>query len=252
MSGHSKWATIKRKKGAADAKRGQVFTRLTREIVMAAREGGGETDSNFRLRLAIEKARAQNMPKENIERAMRRGTGQDKEGSAFEQVFYEGYGPHGVAMMIECVTENRNRTVADIRHILARSGGNMGEAGSVGWQFSRQAYFSVPAKGNDFDTIFMLAAEGGADDVSQDAETIEIAGSVDVFKSVLDQLRAENIQPEEAELRMVANQEMELSVDESLQVMRCIESLEELDDVQNVYSNLRISDEVMAAMAGEE
>jgi YebC/PmpR family DNA-binding regulatory protein len=252
MSGHSKWATIKRKKGAADAKRGQVFTRLTREIVMAAREGGADVDSNFRLRLAIEKARSQNMPKDNIERALRRGTGQDKEGVAFEQVFYEGYGPHGVAMMIECVTENRNRTVAEIRHILSRSGGNMGEAGSVSWQFTRQAYFAVPAKGVDFDTVFMLAADGGAEDVSQEDETIEINAPVEAFKTILDQLRAAKIHPEDAELRMVADQEMELTIDETMQVMRCIESLEELDDVQNVYSNLHISDEVMAALSEEE
>lgn len=252
MSGHSKWATIKRKKGAADAKRGQVFTRLTREIVMAAREGGGDVDSNFRLRLAVERARSQNMPKENIERAIRRGTGQDKEGAAFEQVFYEGYGPHGVAMMIECVTENRNRTVADIRHILSKSGGSMGEAGSVGWQFSRQAFFSIPAEKVDFDTVFMLAAEGGAEDVTQEDGVIEISGPVEAFKTISDQLRSANIQPEEAELRMVPNQEMELGREETLQVMRCIEALEELDDVQNVYSNLYISDEVMAALASED
>jgi YebC/PmpR family DNA-binding regulatory protein len=252
MSGHSKWATIKRKKGAADAKRGQVFTRLTREIVMAAREGGADVDSNFRLRLAIERARAQNMPKENIERGVRRGTGQDKEGTVFEQVTYEGYGPHGVAFMIECVTENRNRTVAEIRHLLSRSGGNMGEAGSVGWQFTRQAYFSIPARGIDFDTIFMLAAEGGAEDVTQEEDNYEINAPVEAFKTIIDQLRAANVHPEEAELRMVANQEMELSSDQTMQVLRCIESLEELDDVQNVYSNLHISDEVMAALEGEE
>ena len=252
MSGHSKWATIKRKKGAADAKRGQVFTRLTREIVMSAREGGSDPESNFRLRLAVERARAQNMPKENIERAIKRGSGQDKEGAAFEQVYYEGYGPHGVALMIECVTENRNRTVAEIRHILTKSGGNMGEAGSVGWQFSRQAYFAVPAKNTDFDTVFMLAAEGGADDVTQEDETFEISGPVEVFKTISDQLRAAHLVPEEAELRMVANQEMELSPEETMQVMRCIETLEELDDVQNVFSNLHISDEVMAALASEE
>ena len=183
MSGHSKWATIKRKKGAADAKRGQVFTRLTREIVMAARDGGGDVDSNFRLRLAVEKARAQNMPKDNIERGIRRGTGQDKEGTVFEQVYYEGYGPHGVALMVECVTENRNRTVAEIRHLLTRVGGNMGEAGSVSWQFSRQAYFALPAKGLDFDTVFMLAAEGGADDVTQEEDMIEISAPVESFKT---------------------------------------------------------------------
>lgn len=252
MSGHSKWATIKRKKGAADAKRGQVFTRLTREIVMAAREGGGDTDSNFRLRLAVEKARSQNMPKDNIERAVRRGTGQDKDGAAFEQVYYEGYGPHGVAMMIECFTENRNRTVAELRHLLTRSGGNLGEAGSVGWQFTRQAYFSLPAKGLDFDTVFMLAAEGGAEDVMQEDDVIEITAPVESFKTILDQLRTAKIHPDEAELRMVANQEMELSPDQTMQVMRCIESIEELDDVQNVYSNLHISDEAMEALAGEE
>lgn len=252
MSGHSKWATIKRKKGAADAKRGQVFTRLTREIVLAAREGGGDADSNFRLRLTIDRARAQNMPKENIERAIKRGTGQDKDGVVFEQVVYEGYAPHAVALMIECVTENRNRTVAEIRHILTRSGGNMGEAGSVGWQFTRQSYFSIPAKDVIFDDVFMLAAEGGAEDVTQEEDLIEIVGPVESFKTIVDQLRAADLHPEDAELRMVPNQEIELSVDQTMQVMRCIEALEELDDVQNVYSNLHISDEVMASLESEE
>jgi YebC/PmpR family DNA-binding regulatory protein len=252
MSGHSKWATIKRKKGAADAKRGQVFTRLTREIVMSAREGGADVDSNFRLRLAIERARAQNMPKDNIERAMRRGTGADKEGTVFEQVTYEGYAPHGVAVMVECVTENRNRTVAEIRHLLSRAGGNMGEAGSVGWQFTRQAYFAIPADGVNFDDVFMLAADGGAEDVTQDGDLIEITAPVEAFKTVSDQLRTANLHVEEAMLRMVANQEMELNVDQTMQVLRCIESLEELDDVQNVYSNLHISDEVMTALENEE
>jgi YebC/PmpR family DNA-binding regulatory protein len=219
---------------------------------MAAREGGGDVDTNFRLRLAIERARAQNMPKENIERGIRRGTGQDKEGAAFEQVFYEGYGPHGVAMMIECVTENRNRTVADIRHLLSKSGGGMGEAGSVGWQFSRQAFFSIPQDKTDFDTVFLLAAEGGADDVTQEDGAIEISGPVEAFKTISDQLRSAHIHPEDAELRMVPNQEIELSREETMQVLRCIEALEELDDVQNVYSNLHISDEVMAALAAED
>lgn len=252
MSGHSKWATIKRKKGAADAKRGQVFTRLTREIVMAARDGGGDPDTNFRLRLAVDRARAQNMPKENIERAIKRGTGQDKEGAAFEQVTYEGYAPHGIALMIECVTENRNRTVAEIRHILTRSGGSMGEAGSVGWQFTPQAYFAIPAANVNFDDVFMLAAEGGADDVTQEGDMIEITGPVDAFKTIVDQLRAANIQPEEAMLRMSPNAEIELAPDQTMQVMRCIEALEELDDVQNVYSNLNISDEVMSSLEDAE
>jgi len=251
MSGHSKWATIKRKKGAADAKRGAVFTRLTREIVMAAREGGGDTDSNFRLRLAMDKARQQNMPKENIERAVKRGTGESKDGASFEQVYYEGYGPHGVAMMIECLTENRNRTVAEIRHILTRSGGNMGEAGSVGWQFTRSAYFALPAKGQDFDSVFELAVEGGADDVNLEEDMIEIVAPVERFKSIIDRLRTARFQIDDAEVRMLPNQEMELGVDQTLQVLKTVESLEELDDVQNVFHSLKISDEAMAALEAE-
>jgi YebC/PmpR family DNA-binding regulatory protein len=192
------------------------------------------------------------MPKDNIERAIRRGTGQDKDGAAFEQVIYEGYAPHAIALMVECVTENRNRTVAEIRHILTRSGGNMGEAGSVAWQFKRQAYFALPAKGVDFDEVYMLAAEGGAEDVTLEDDVIEVVGPVEAFKTISDQLRAANLQPEEASLRMVANQEIDLGPDETMQVMRCIDALDELDDVQNVYSNLHISDEVMASIESEE
>ncbi len=248
MSGHSKWATIKRKKGAADAKRGQVFTRITREIVMAARESGGDAESNFRLRLAIEKARSSNMPKDNIDRAVKRGTGESKEGEIFEQLYYEGYAPHGVALMIECVTENKNRTVSEVRHVLTRLGGNMGEAGSVGWQFKRIAYFSIPAEGQSFDKIFELAVDGGADDVTQDEGYIEIIAPVDHFKTLSDKLRAANIQPEDAELRMIPNQAADLGVEETLQVMRTVEALEELDDVQNVFTTMNISKEALAAL----
>lgn len=252
MSGHSKWATIKRKKGAADAKRGQVFTRLTREILMAAREGGGDVDSNFRLRLAVDRARGQNMPKDNIERAIKRGTGSEKDGVVLEEVTYEGYGPHGVAILVECFTENKNRTVAEIRHILSRSGGNMGEAGSVGWQFTRQAYFSLPSEKVSFDVVFELAVEGGANDVAEEDGIIEIYAPVETFKVLSDKLRAANLHIEEAELRMVANQEMEMTAEQTMQVMRCVEALEELDDVQSVYSNLHISDELMAVLESEE
>ncbi|HVP20982.1 MAG TPA: YebC/PmpR family DNA-binding transcriptional regulator [Anaerolineaceae bacterium] len=248
MSGHSHWATIKRKKGASDARKGQVYTRLAREIAMAAREGGGDIESNFKLRLAVDKARDQNMPKDSIDRAIKRGTGESKDGAVFEQIFYEGYAPHGVALMIECVTENKNRTVAEVRHTLTRSGGNMGEAGSVGWQFTRASYFAIPAAGNDFDKIFEIAVEGGADDVMQDDDLIEIVGPVEVFKKISDLLRAAKIHVSDANLRMIPNQEIELDVDKTLQVMRTIEALEELDDVQNVFSNLRISDAAMAAM----
>jgi YebC/PmpR family DNA-binding regulatory protein len=248
MSGHSHWATIKRKKGASDARKGQVYTRLAREIAMAAREGGGEIESNFKLRLAVDKARDQNMPKDSIDRAIKRGTGESKDGAVFEQMTYEGYAPHGVALMIECVTENKNRTVAEVRHTLTRSGGNMGEAGSVGWQFTRASYFAIPSAGNDFDKIFEIAVDGGADDVTQDEELIEITGPVEIFKKLSDLLRAAGIHVADANLRMIPNQEIELEVDKTLQVMRTIEALEELDDIQNVFSNLHISDEAMAAM----
>jgi YebC/PmpR family DNA-binding regulatory protein len=251
MSGHSKWATIKRKKGAADAKRGQVFTRLTREIVMAAREGGGDPDSNFRLRLAIDKAKAQSMPKDNIDRAVKRASGEGKEGEVYEEVFYEGYAPHGVALIIECVTENRNRTVAEVRHLLTRSGGSMAEIGAVSWQFKRAASFSFPVQKMNFDKVFELAVEGGADDVVQDDEEISVVAPVESFKTLSDRFRAANMMPEEAGLSMIPNQELELNVEHTLQVLRTIDGLEELDDVQNVYSNLKISEEAMAAMESE-
>src|SRR5512143_1519290 len=213
MSGHSKWSTIKRKKGAADAKRGAVFTRLTREIVMAAREGGGDPNANFRLRLAVDKARSENMPKDNIERAVRRGTGEDKDAAAFEQVTYEGYAPHGVAVMIECVTDNRNRTVAERRHALTHSGGTMSARGPGAWQSDRVAYFAFPASALSYDKAFELGVEAGANDVNDDNGTIEIIGPVDTFKDIADRLHAAGVQPDEAGLRMVPKQELELGVD---------------------------------------
>lgn len=248
MSGHSHWATIKRKKGASDAKKGAVYTRLARELAMAARAGGGDPEANFSLRLAVEKARTQNMPKDSIERAIKRGTGESKDGTVLEEMTYEGYAPHGVALVIECVTENRNRTVAELRHALSRAGGNLGESGSVGWQFRQAAYFAVPDTGSNFDKVFELAVEGGADDVQTDGETIEIISPVENFKIMVDSLRNAKITPEEAELRMLPNQELELEVAPTLQVLRTIEVLEEIDDVQNVYSNLKVSDEALAAL----
>ncbi len=248
MSGHSHWATIRRKKGAADAKRGQVFTRLAREIVIAAREGGGDPSTNIRLQYAIDRARAQNMPKDNIERAIKRGTGESKEGNAFEEAMYEGYGPHGIALIMSVVTDNRNRAVAEIRHILNRTGGSMAEAGSVAWQFTRMAYFSFPEEGKDRDAIFELAVEAGADDVIFSDESVEIFAPVESFKQVSDRLVAAGIQPEEAELRMIPNSEVDLETEQSIQVFKVIESLEELDDVQSVYTTLSISDEVMAQL----
>ncbi|NQU29239.1 MAG: YebC/PmpR family DNA-binding transcriptional regulator [Anaerolineae bacterium] len=251
MSGHSKWSTIKRKKGLADAKRGAAFTRLSREIVMAAREGGGDSDTNFRLRLAIEKARAGNMPKDNIDRSIKRGTGEDKNGVVYEEVTYEGYAPKGVAVLMECMTENKNRTVAEIRHGLDKYGGSLGANGSVAWQFERIAFFAFDESKMDFDSAFELAIEAGADDVTQDNGTIEIVGPVTSFKNIGDALRAANVDPEDAGLRMEPKQEMDLSVDDTLQVLRVVENLEELDDVQNIYHNMSISDEAMAALEAE-
>lgn len=248
MSGHSHWATIRRKKGAADAKRGQVFTRLAREIVLAAREGGGDPGANIRLAFAVDKARANNMPKENIERAIKRGTGDAKDGTALEEVMYEGYGPHGVAILISVVTDNRNRSVAEIRHLLSRSGGTMSEAGSVSWQFKRISSFSFPAEGKDQDKIFELAVEAGADDVTFDDDTVEIIGPVEAFKSISDALKAANIHPEEAGLRMQPNLEIELSPEQTLQVLKVIEGLEDMDDTQDVFSNLRITEEALAKL----
>jgi YebC/PmpR family DNA-binding regulatory protein len=251
MSGHSKWSTIKRKKGAADAKRGAIFTRLAREIAVAAREGGGDPDTNFRLRLAVDKARAENMPKDNIERAIKRGSGEDKDSAAYEEIMYEGYAPNGVALMIETVTDNRNRSVSEIRHTLTRSGGNMAEVGSVSWQFDRVAYFAFPSSALNYDKAFELAIEAGADDVTEDEGMIEITGPVESFKTIADLLHEAKVNPEDAGLRMTPKQEMELDVNGTLQIMRVIENLEEMDDVQNVYSNLKMSDEALAALETE-
>jgi len=248
MSGHSKWSTIKRKKGVADAKRGAVFTRLAREIVIAAREGGGDPDSNFRLRLAVDKARAENMPKENIERAIKRGSGEDKDAAAFETIMYEGYAPHGVAVMVEAVTDNRNRTISDLRHAFSKAGGNMAELGAVGWQFDRISYFSFPSSSMNFDKAFELGIEAGANDVVEDDGTIEITAPVEAFKVIADALHQAKVQPDEAGLRMHPKQEMELGADDAAQVLRALESIEDLDDVQNVYSNLKVSDEALAAL----
>ena len=246
MSGHSKWSTIKRKKGANDAKRGKIFTRLGREISIAAREGGGDPETNFSLRLAVDRAKAENMPKDNIERAIKRGTGEDKEAGQFEEVMYEAYAPNGIALIIECLTDNRNRAVSEIRHVLNRSGGSLGEGGSVAWQFSRMAYFAFPVSDHDFDEVFELAVEAGAEDVTDDGENYEIIGEVEAFKAIADQLRAAKIQPTDAGLRMFPNHEIDLSSGDAIQVM--IESIEDLDDVQNVYSNLFISDEALAEL----
>jgi YebC/PmpR family DNA-binding regulatory protein len=196
----------------------------------------------------MERARAQNMPKENMERAIKRGLGEDKDSADIEEMTYEGYAPHGVALIISCLSDNRNRTVAEVRHILSRSGGSMAEGGAVAWQFNRKSYFSFPLGKHSQDKIFELAVEGGADDVTFDNDEVEIIGPVDAFKTILDQLHAAKITPEDAGLRMIPTNMMDLDVEDTIQVMKVIENLEELDDVQNVFSNLNISEEALAQL----
>ena len=249
MSGHSKWSTIKHKKAATDAKRGAIYTKFAREIQIAAREGGGDPETNFGLRLAVDRAKSENMPSANIDRAIKRGTGDDKDAATMEKIHYEGYAPHGVAVILNCITDNRNRTVADIRHVLSKSGGTMGQEGSVSWQFTRKSYFNIPCGDRSFDDLFEIAAEGGADDVIEEDDYFEIIGPVEVFKSIHDQLSTASITPEASGLRMDPNQEIELNLEDTIQVMKVIDTLEELDDVLEVYSNLKISDEALEGLA---
>lgn len=248
MSGHSKWSTIKRKKAANDAKRGALFTRLAREITIAAREGGSDPETNFALRLSIERAKINNMPKGNIERAIDRGTGKDKQGVQLEQILYEGYAPHGVALMIDVVTDNRNRSVADIRHVLTRSGGNMADAGAVSWQFQRAAYFAFPTGNHDPEEIFELAVEAGADDITLGDDDIEIIAPLEAFKDVNDELQSAGIRPDEAALQMLPKTVIQLPPDKAIKVMRLIEELEDLTDVQRVFSNLDITEEAVSLL----
>jgi YebC/PmpR family DNA-binding regulatory protein len=247
MSGHSKWATIKRKKGAADAKRGQMFTKLARELQLAAREGG-DPNFNFRLRLIIDKAKAENMPKDNIDRAIKRGAGIGEDGAILEEVTYEGYGPHGVAIYIQTVTDNRNRTVAEIRRALTRAGGSLGESGSVGWLFDSKGYIAVDMAGRNPDTVFEQALEAGADDVQFSDETAEIYTAPADLQPVRQAFVDAKYKLENAELTMIPQTSIALSPAETLQVLNLVEALEELDDVAKVYSNLEITDEVLAQM----
>ncbi len=245
MSGHSKWSTIKHKKAAVDAKRGKLFTRLAKEISIAAREGGGDPAFNNRLALAIDKAKASNMPKDNIDRAIKRGTG-EIEGLELAEITYEAYAPHGVGLIVEVVTDNRNRAVADLRHVLAKNGGSLAESGSVSWQFTRKGHISITEE-VDQDELFMVAAEAGAEDI-QFGETTEIYVDLDYFQAVQQALKDAGITIDEASLIYDPNNPVELSTSELVQVMRVIEKLEDLDDVQNVYSTLDITDEAIAEM----
>ena len=246
MSGHSKWSTIKRKKGANDAKRGKLFTKIAREIQAAARMGGPDPDSNIRLRFALDKAKAANMPKDNIQRAINRGAGLEK-GADLEEITYEGYAPHGVAVIVETLTDNKNRTVAELRHHFTKAGGNLAANGAVSWQFERKGQITIKMDGVDEDELFMVAADAGAEDVDFEDKNAAVVTTADTdLGAVRDALTEAGYEIEDVELAMIPKMEMELPVDQAMKVMGLLERLEDLDDVQKVYSNLSMSDELYA------
>ena len=245
MAGHSKWANIQHRKGAQDKKRGKLFTKLIREITIAARMGGSDLNSNPRLRLAVDKGKAQSMPKDNIERAIKRGAG-ELEGTDYEELRYEGYGPGGAAIMVDCLTDNRNRTVAEVRHAFSKFGGNLGADGSVSYLFNNVGQL-LYAAGSDEDAVMDAAIDAGAEDVVVDDDhSMEVLTAPDEFESVRDKMIESGYEPENAQLTMRASTSAELGVKEATSMIKLLELLEDLDDVQEVYSNADISDDVLA------
>jgi len=250
MSGHSHWATIKHKKGATDAKRGKLFSKLSRAIIIAARHGGGDPTMNLKLRYAIDKARAVSMPKDNIERAIKRGTG-DLEGQQFEELTYEGIGPGGVAVLVDVLTDNRNRTNGEVRKIFERHGGKMGSAGSVGYLFERKGVFSVPAAGLDEDTLMGIALDAGADDLKRAGDTFEITCDPSAFNQVKESLEKNNLAPSVAEISQVPKSPRDVGPEAGVKVLRLMDAIDDNDDVQAVYSNVNVTDELVAEMGKE-
>jgi len=246
MSGHSKWHSIKHKKGALDAKRGKLFTKFIKEITVAARSGGGDPDANARLRKAISDAKAGNMPNDTIDRAVRRGTGEE-EGVHYEEITYEGYGPGGVALLIQSMTDNRNRTVAEIRHIFSKNGGNLGESGSVGWIFDKKGYLVVSKSAKPEEELFDIVIEAGADDLRDDEDNFEIITSPENFESVSAALKSAGIETQVAEIEMVPQNYIKLEGSDARQMLKLMEALEDHDDVQKVSANFDISEADMAA-----
>ena len=247
MAGHSKWANIQHRKGAQDKKRGKLFTKLIREITIAARMGGSDPDANPRLRTAIDKARGQSMPKDNIERAVKRGSG-DTEGADYEEVRYEGYGPGGVAVIVDCLTDNRNRTVAEVRHAFAKYGGNLGADGSVAYLFNHVGQISLPG-GADEDRIMEVALEAGAEDViGNDDSSFDVITDPQEFEAIRNALAAAGLEAESSEITHRASTSAELGEEDAARMIKLLEVLEDLDDVQNVYSNADISEEILASL----
>jgi len=247
MSGHSKWATIKHKKGALDARRGKIFTKLIKEITVAARIAGGDPDSNPRLRTAILAAKAENMPADNIKRALQKGTG-ELPGTTFEEAVYEGYGPGGVALMLEIATDNKNRTLSEIRHILSRHGGNLGANGCVAWMFHKKGYVVVEKDKVDEGKLLDLISEAGADDMAEDGSNWEVFSSPDKLQQVVERLKAAHIAPAAAEVSMIPQSFVKLSGKEAQQMMRLMDELEDHEDVQHVYANFDIEEAELHAL----
>lgn len=248
MSGHSKWSTIKRKKGAADAKRGKVFTKIIKEIMVAARMGGGDINANPRLRTAVLAAKAENMPRDNIDRAIKKGTG-ELEGVNYEEITYEGYGPGGVAMLVEVMTDNKNRTVAEVRHTFAKQNANLGEGGCVSWMFEKKGLISLDKVGVDEDRLIEVALDSGALDVKDAGKEFDVTTPPGVFETVKKKLEESGLKPTYAEITMVPQSTVRLTGKEAEQMLKLMESLEDLDDVQKVYGNFDIPDEEMERLS---
>jgi YebC/PmpR family DNA-binding regulatory protein len=249
MSGHSKWHTIKHKKGAADAKRGKIFTRIIKELTVAARAGGGDADTNPRLRTIIADAKSVNMPAENIKRAIRRGTGEEP-GMSYEEVMYEGYGPGGAAVMIDALTDNRNRTVGELRHLLSKHGGNLGETNSVAWMFEKKGYIVVAKTKSNEEQLMSVAIDAGADDMRDDGDSWEILSAPEVYQRVLDAVKGLGIDPDAAELSLLPQNYVKLEGKVAQQMVRLMEALDDHDDVRHVWSNFDIEEkEIEASLA---
>jgi YebC/PmpR family DNA-binding regulatory protein len=250
MSGHSKWSSIKHKKGAADAKRGKLFTKLSRAIIVAAKEGGPDPSGNASLQNAIDKAKSYSMPKDNIERAIAKGAGTEADAAVFETVIYEGYGTEGVAVLVEALTDNRNRTASDVRHTFAKNGGNLGTTGSVAWLFERRGVVLVDAGSADEDELMLAAAEGGADDLELDGSVFQVSAPPESLAAVRDAIAAAGFAIESAELSMIPKTTVEIAEESSAKkLVRLIEALEENDDVQDVWANFDIPEQVLEAVA---